>query len=218
MSPRPLLITDCDEVLLHFVTPFAAYLESAHDLTLHLDSFALSGNIRRADGSTLEPSAFMPLLEGFFETQMPMQTPAPGAVDVLATLARTADIVILTNVDQRHHAPRTAELARLGMPYRVVTNSGGKGQPVANLVAEYNPSAAVFVDDLPPHHSSVKAHAPSVYRLHMVAEPKLRALIPAAPDADARIDDWPTALRQIQSVFAASERRVDRFAGLRGAA
>lgn len=207
MTARPLLITDCDEVLLHFVTPFAAYLQTVHALTLHLDSFALSGNIRRADGSTLEPAAFMPLLEGFFETQMPMQTPAPGAVEALATLAEIADIVILTNVDDRHHAPRTAALAQLGMPYRVVTNSGGKGQPVVDLVTAYRPTATVFVDDLPPHHSSVKARAPSVYRLHMVAEPKLRTLIPAAPDADARIDDWPTALQQIQAVFASTALR-----------
>ena len=214
MSARPLLITDCDEVLLHFVTPFAAYLQAEYDLTLNLDSFALSGNIRRADGSTLEPTAFMPLLEGFFETHMPTQTPAPGAVEALATLAETADVVILTNVADRHHAPRTGELTRLGMPYRVVTNSGGKGQPVANLIAEYAPSSAVFVDDLPPHHTSVKARAPGVYRLHMVAEPRLRALIPAAVDADARIDDWPAALQRIQAVFASAGERVE----LRGAA
>ncbi len=213
MRARPLLITDCDEVLLHFVSPFAAYLLAEHALTLQLDSFALSGNIRRADGSTVEAAAFMPLLEGFFETQMPTQTPAPGAVEALATLAETADIVILTNVADRHHAPRTAALARLGMPYRVVTNSGGKGQPVADLLAEYAPSRAVFVDDLPPHHSSVKARAPSVYRLHMVADPRLQALIPVAADADARIDDWPTALKQIQTMFAA-----DRSVDLRGAA
>lgn len=214
MSARPLLITDCDEVLLHFVTPFKDYLLAVHGMTLQLDSFALSGNIRHADCSTVEPSAFMPLLESFFETHMPTQTPAPGAVDALATLAEIADIVILTNVADRHHAPRTTELARLGMPYRVVTNSGGKGQPVAALLAEYAPSAAVFVDDLPPHHSSVKAYAPSVYRLHMVADPQLQGLIPAAPDADARIDDWPAALQQIQTVFAAGERWTE----LRGAA
>lgn len=214
MSARPLLITDCDEVLLHFVIPFAAYLQAQHDLTLHLDSFALSGNIRRADGSTVGPAAFMPLLNGFFDTHMPTQPVAPGAAEALATLAESSDIVVLTNVDDRHQVQRSAELVRLGMPYRVVSNSGGKGPSVASLIAEYAPSAAVFVDDLPPHHSSVKAHAPSVYRLHMVAEPKLRTLIPAAPDADVRIDDWPTALKRIQQVFASGERNIE----FRGAA
>lgn len=201
MSPRPLVISDCDEVLLHFVTPFEAYLASAHDLTLRLDSFALTGNIRRADGELIEMTQFPSLLDGFFDTHMPTQTPAPGAVEALAELAETCDIVILTNVGDQHNALRTAELARHGMPYRVVCNSGPKGRPVQALVDEYQPSKTVFIDDLPPHHSSVKSRAPGVYRLHMVADPRLHVLIPAAPDADARIDDWPSALLHIQSVF-----------------
>ena len=198
---RPLVISDCDEVLLHFVTPFESYLQSAHDLTLRLDSFALTGNIRDASGELVERTAFPSLLEGFFDTHMTTQTPAPGAVAALATLAASCDIVILTNVADRHNVQRSAELSRHGMPYRVVTNSGPKGGPVQALVDYYQPSAAVFIDDLPPHHTSVKAQAPSVHRLHMVADPRLHALIPAAPDADVRIDDWPSALVYIQALF-----------------
>jgi len=198
MTARPLIISDCDEVLLHFVTPFEAYLQSVHTLTLRLDSFALTGNIRRGDGAAVPATEFMPLLDGFFDTHMPTQTAAPGAVDSLATLAGYCDIVILTNLADRYNAPRTAELARLGMPYRVVTNHGPKGAPVAALVAEYGPTAAVFIDDLPPHHSAVREAAPAVYRLHMVADPKLQSLIPASADADVRIDRWPDALTHIE--------------------
>ena len=200
---RPLLICDCDEVLLHFVGPFQDYLLERHDLALSLDTFALSGNIRRADGTTVEPEHFMPLLDGFFDTHMPTQTPAPGAQAALAEIARVADIVILTNIADRHAEVRTTELARLGMAYPVIGNSGGKGTPVAALVEQYGPTRAVFVDDLPPHHSSVKARAPQVYRLHMVAEPRLRDLIPRAPDADIRIDSWDVALPHILSVMEA---------------
>ncbi|MBV8970875.1 MAG: hypothetical protein JO290_01140 [Sphingomonadaceae bacterium] len=73
--------------------------------------------------------------------------------------------------------------------------------PVARLVAEYGATRAAFVDDLPPHHSSVKRAAPHVFRLHMVADPRLHPLIPAAADADARIDDWPSALPVLQSAL-----------------
>ena len=198
MMARPLIISDCDEVLVHFVTPFEAYLQSVHAMTLRLDTFALAGNIRRADGSAVEPTEFMPLLDGFFDTHMPTQTAAPGAVAALATLADYCDIVILTNLADRYNAPRAAELGRLGMPYRVVTNQGPKGTPVAGLIDEYRPSAAVFIDDLPPHHSAVRRAAPDVLRLHMVADAKLQALIPPAPDADVRIDDWPGALVHIE--------------------
>lgn len=195
---RPLVICDCDEVLLHFVAPFGDYLQRRHDLTLGLETFALTGNIRRADGAAIEATELLPLLDGFFDTDMTTQTPTPGAADALATLAESCDIVILTNVDSRHNAVRTAELARHGMPYRVVCNDGAKGAPVKALVDEYGAPRAAFVDDLPPHHSSVKRAAPHVFRLHMVADPRLRGLIPAAIDADARIDDWPAALARLQ--------------------
>lgn len=198
---RPLVICDCDEVLLHFVGPFGDYLAAEHDLTLHLDSFALSGNIRRADGTTIEPMGFMPLLNGFFDTHMTTQPPAPGAAAALAALAADCDVVILTNVDDRHNGIRTDTLARHGMPYRVVCNSGPKGGPVRALTEEYGAKTAAFVDDLPPHHSSVKRAAPQVFCLHMVADPRLRPLIPAAPDADARIDDWAAALPVLRTAL-----------------
>ena len=198
---RPLLICDCDEVLLHFVTPFSDYLQSVHDLTLNLTSFALTSNVRRAAGSVIDPPEFPALIGGFFDTHMPTQTPTPGAVVALATLADHADIVILTNLQDHHAAERTHELARLGMPYRVIGNQGPKGKPVAALVAEYGADRVVFVDDLPPHHSSVKAEAPGVHRLHMVADPMLWPVMPAASDADARIDRWDDALPHIRSIL-----------------
>ncbi len=190
---KPLLITDCDEVLLHFVMPFAGYLQSEHALTLRLDSFALTGNIRRDDGGAIEPWEFKPLLDGFFDTHMPTQTETPGASAALAEIAKVADIVILTNIAEHHALVRNHELEKLGMPYRVIGNNGPKGLPVRALIEQYGPTRTVFVDDLPPHHSSVKKEAPEVYRLHMVAEPSLRGLIPTAPDADIRLDDWSQA-------------------------
>lgn len=198
---RPLVICDCDEVLLHFVAPFGDYLQAEHDLTLHLDSFALTGNIRRSDGSTIEPMGFMPLLNGFFDTHMATQPPAPGAAAALAALAADCDIVVLTNVDDRHNGVRTDLLAGHGMPYRVVCGSGPKGAPVRDLIGEYDAKAVAFIDDLPPHHSSVKRAAPAVFCLHMVADPRLQSLIPAAPDADARIDDWTTALPVLRTAL-----------------
>ena len=195
---RPLVICDCDEVLLHFVGPFTDYLANEHALTLGLDTFALTGNIRRADGTVIEPIEFIPLLDGFFTTHMPTQTPAPGAAEALAVLARDCDIVILTNVAEMHNGVRTAELARHGMPYRVLCNSGSKGRPAAALLEEYRPTRAAFIDDLPSNHASVRRAAPGVFRLHMIADPRLHPLIPPAVDADARIDDWPSALVRLQ--------------------
>ncbi len=200
--PRPLLVSDCDGVLLEFARPFIDYLDTEHALTLELTSFALVGNIRSASGEPIAPEAFPALLDGFFTTHMPTQTPLPGAVAALATLAEYCDIVILTNIADHHAEVRTSELARLGMPYRVIGNHGPKGAPIRALVDEFQPSMTVFIDDLPPHHSSARKIVPHVHRLHMVGEPPLRGLIPAALDAHARIDDWPEALDHIEAVFA----------------
>lgn len=199
---RPLIICDCDEVLLHFAVPFRGYLAAEHDMDLRFDSFSLAGSIkRRSGGDGITQADVEPLLDGFFDTHLETQYPAAGAVEALSSLAAAADIVILTNVKDMIRTRRGAELARHGMPYEVVCNRGPKGPPVAALVAERQPSAALFIDDLPPHHSSVAKHAPEVHRLHMIADPELRGLIPAAPDAHARIDDWPTAHPYIRQVL-----------------
>lgn len=203
---RPLIVSDCDGVLLDFADPFTAYLADEHGLTLKLTSFALSGNIHHPDGTPVEAKAFPALLDGFFSTHMPSQTPIAGAVKALATLAEYCDVVILTNIADHHAVTRTSELARLGMPYRVIGNQGPKGEPIRTLIDAFNPSVAVFIDDLPPHHSSAKAVVPAVHRIHMVAEAPLRDLIPHAPDADVRIDHWPEALSHIQSVLRGSIR------------
>ena len=84
----------------------------------------------------------------------------------------------------------------------MLCNRGGKGRPVRELIEEMRPTATVFVDDLSVHHESVAKHAPDVWRLHMIAEPRLAARTPPAPHAHARIDDWVDALPWILERFA----------------
>ena len=201
MKARPLIVSDCDGVLLHFIAPFVDYLREVHGLTLSMDSFALTGNVKRADGSAVEPKEFPPLLDGFFADWMHNQHPIIGAADSLGQLAKDCDMVVLTNIADHHAERRTFELARLGMPYRVIGNQGGKGPPMQKLLDEFQPSEAIFIDDLPPNHTSVKAHVPHVHRLHMVAETEVRHLIPQSPDAHARHDDWPAMLSHIETIL-----------------
>ncbi len=201
--PRPLIISDCDGVLVEFARPFTDYLLVEHRLTLTLETFALAGNIRDAAGNVLPVADFPPLLQGFFTTHMPQQRAVPGAVESLARLADYCDVVVLTNIADIHADTRTSVLRQLGMPFRVMSNQGAKGPAIRALLEEFQPSAAVFIDDLPPNHSSAAKLAPEVHRLHMVAEHDLRHLIPPAPDAHARIDDWADALPHIESHITA---------------
>lgn len=188
---RPLLILDCDEVILAFAGPFARWLREARDVELRFDSFALSGNMRHlSDGRLVEPQDFPALLDGFFEHGQRLQAPAEGAVEALNDLRCDMDLVVLTNIPAAWRDIRLEVLREHGLDVPVHANDGPKGRMVKELAGD---RPAVFVDDLPPHHMSAAKHAPDVGRLHMVADATLRGLIPAAPDAHARIDDWKDA-------------------------
>jgi hypothetical protein len=199
---KPLLITDCDEVLLHMVRHFGTWLGEAHEIDFDLSHHDWSRAMRPRDGSTLTPDAMWGYLDGFFPAQMSRQTLVPHAREALAALADMADIVVLTNLKDQCQTHRVDQLAEHGIAHRVVCNQGGKGRPVAALVEEFMPSVTVFVDDLAQHHESVARAAPAVFRLHMVAEPAMASFVPAAPHAHARIDDWREAQRWIGARFA----------------
>lgn len=198
---RPLLISDCDEVLLHMVRHFATWLDEAHDIEFRYDSWELAKNMRRRGGAPLTQEEMFGYLGGFFPAEMARQTLVPHAGQALAALAEHADIVILTNLEDACHTHRVAQLERFGIAHRVECNQGGKGAPVARLVEEHGAPVTVFVDDLPHHHESVARHAPAVWRLHMIAEPALAAGVPPAPQAHARIDDWRDARDWIAARF-----------------
>ena len=203
--PRPLLITDCDEVLVHMVRHFADWLGEVHEVDFSYGSWELAKNMRRRSGEPLTQEEMWGYLHGFFPEQMHRQTIVPHAREAIAALGARADVVILTNLQDQCQTHRVDQLAAFGIEHRVVCNQGGKGTPVAALIAEYQPSVAVFVDDLPVHHQSVADQAPDVWRLHMVSEPQLAAGIAPAPAAHARIDDWGQAQAWIEARFAAAE-------------
>ena len=200
---KGLLICDCDEVLLHMVRHFGVWLRERHDIDFNMAGGDFRNSMRRPDGRLIEFDEMRGLIDGFFPDEMDRQTLVPGAREALAALADSADIVILTNLGDHCRDARIAQLAAFGIAHRVETNQGGKGDPVARLVAEHGNPVTVFVDDLGVHHESVARHAPQVHRLHMVSEPELAPHIKPAPCAHARIDDWATARGWIADRFAA---------------
>ncbi|MFC3578977.1 HAD family hydrolase [Sphingomonas hylomeconis] len=201
---RPLLICDCDEVLLHMVRHFGTWLGETHDIDFAIAGGDFASSMTRRDGGpALTREDMWGMLDGFFPGEMDRQTLVPHAREALATLAKAADIVILTNLQDQCRQPRIEQLAKFGIDHRVECNQGGKGDPVAKLVAEHGNPVTVFVDDLAVHHDSVAKHAPGVHRLHMVSEPALAPHVPKAPAAHARIDDWNDAELWIMERFAA---------------
>lgn len=195
---RPLVICDCDEVLLHMVSHFGEWLDEVHDLDFVLEGGNFINAVRPRDGSApLVGQEIWPLLNGFFDTEMGRQTIVPGASEALVSISEHAEIVILTNLQDEFRDARAEQLRRVGIDFPVHTNQGGKGEKVEKLLADLAPSLALFVDDLGVHHESVARATPQVWRLHMIAEPTLAPQIPQADHAHARIDDWHEAQQWI---------------------
>ena len=199
---RPLLITDCDEVLLHMVAHFRDWVGETRDMDFALHTGEFSDALtHRADGRVVDEAEVWPLLDGFFATEMARQTLVPHAGEALRRIGEIADVVILTNIRDHGHAGRVAQLETHGIRVPVRCNQGGKGPPALELIEQYRPSVTLFVDDLPVHHASMAKHAPDVWRLHMIAEPEMAPNVPPARHAHARIDDWGAATDWILARF-----------------
>ena len=104
---------------------------------------------------------------------------------------------MLTNLLDHRQETRTRQLADHGLGLRVFTNQGPKGPKLKAILEEYQPSRAIFIDDLAFHHGSAAEVTPDIARLHLCGEPLLAPHITCAHEAghaDARIDDWASAL------------------------
>jgi len=195
---RPLLISDCDEVLLHMIAPFRGWLAGEHGIAFDLSGGDFANAMRHAaSGETVSQEEMWRLLNLFFDEEMHRQYPIAGAVDAIGAISELADIVVLTNLKDHRQEARARQLAEHGISLRVFTNQGPKGPALKAIVDEFAPSRAVFIDDIAQHHGSVAETVPHVVRLHMCGEPEVAPHIScahAAGHAHARIDRWPEAL------------------------
>lgn len=195
---RPLIISDCDEVLLHMVAHFRDFLDEQHGIDFALDNGDWGKALTwQASGETVERTDIWKYLNLFFDTEMDRQLPIKGAMEAMGTLSEQADVVILTNLLDERRDRRAEQLRRYGIDVPVYTNQGPKGPALARILAEYNPTKAVFIDDLAQHHGSAAETVPHVTRLHLCGEPAIAPHIACgekAGHAHARIDEWDRAL------------------------
>lgn len=195
---RPLIISDCDEVILHMVAHFKEWLEEGDEITFNLEGNNFATAMRwRENGEVLPPEEIWRYLGKFFDTEMDRQLPIAGAVNGINRLSEEADVVILTNLVDKRRDHRAEQLQSHGINARVFTNQGPKGPALRAIIEEYSPSRAIFIDDLAQHHRSVSEEVPHVKRLHLCGEPTIAPHIDCAHEAGhahARIDQWSEAL------------------------
>ncbi|QJB70798.1 HAD family hydrolase [Parasphingorhabdus halotolerans] len=178
------------------VVPFQQWLDADKHIHFDLENGSDFANALRHkhDGTQVLPEQIWPMLKEFFDTEMYRQGAIDGAVEAINKLSDTADVVILTNLMDDRQEARAEQLRAVGIDCPVYCNQGGKGEALSSILAEYQPSVTVFVDDLGHQHGSVAKHAPEVWRLQMVGEPILAKHIKTNPAAHARIDSWSEAL------------------------
>ena len=206
---RPLIISDCDEVLLHMVAHFRDWLSETQGVDFNMEGNDFSSALRWQDGGeALEQEQIWRMLGGFFDTELHRQTPIPGAIEGLNSLKDHADVVILTNLVDKRQQMRTEQLVEHGLDARVFTNQGPKGPALQAIIEEYAPSQAIFIDDLAQHHASARETIPDITTLHLCGEPQLAPHIACAHKAghaDARIDNWAEALPWLQERLGVGE-------------
>ena len=129
---RPLLITDCDEVLLHMVSHFADWLDEEHQVAFRPRERRLR---RRADrppdrrGAAGRP--VWPLLDGFFrDRDAPPDAGAGRARGARARSARSPTSSSSPTSATRRTAGASSSSPATASATKSSATSGGKGGPV----------------------------------------------------------------------------------------
>ena len=186
---RPLLVCDVDEVLVHFIAGFEAWL-AERGLYLAPDSWSIEGNVR--DCKTHRP---LPdyrvhrLVHAFFREGVASLQPLDGAVEALHRLSDACEIVLLTNLPHRYATQRRENMQRLGLPFPLITNQGPKG-PAVKALAAATGEACIFIDDHAAYVESVGRHVPDAHLFHFLHDPRFarHAGTPSLPHW--RVRNW----------------------------
>lgn len=197
---RPLLVLDVDEVLLEFMVPFMRFLD-AQGLVFLAKTFRLTGNIvDQKTQAPLDQAAVSAVLDGFFQAQRNWQTAALGAAEAVASLARSAEVVMLTAMPHRHRDIRRLHLDALGFPYPLLTTEAAKGPALRQLRGEAARPVA-FVDDIPYNLVSVREAVADAHLFNLMSYREMRPLLPPMPDGIVIADDWTEAAPKIATAL-----------------
>lgn len=186
---RPLIALDMDDTLVHFVGHMSEWM-TGRGFEMRLTSYQLEGSMfKRGSDRPLPFEDCIQIINDFFAAETERQREIDGAVQAVADLAQTAQIVILTNVPRHAAVARQVNLDTLGLDHPLVINSGGKGRAMAWLAARAGGPVAL-VDDSTTQLESVAKHAPGVVRIHFAGTEHIARLYPSCAAADEQVHDW----------------------------
>ncbi|MEL6765786.1 MAG: hypothetical protein AAFP17_01290 [Pseudomonadota bacterium] len=198
---KPLLIVDCDEVIVEFAGHLGRWLPKL-GYELRLEKYELEGAIfPEGEAHPVGFEAAINLINAFFEEETAHQAPIEGAVETLTRMAEAVQVVLLTNIPRHGRADRLINMQTIGLgALPVVVNTGGKGRAIAWASAKAG-ATTVFVDDSPFQIASAARHAEHVGRLHFRGATGLGNVLPKAPEADAEPESWAACEEMLRQRF-----------------
>ena len=207
---RPLVVCDVDEVVMHFLSALEDFLGD-NGMWLDPASFALNGNVRRRHVNDPVPAAELgDLLTRFFTERARRLEPIEGAHAALASLARIAQVVLLSNIPAAFRDDRLANLAAHGFDYPLVVNQGPKGLAVKTMIESHD-DVVVFIDDVPGYVVSVAEHCPRVKLVHFLQDQRFGRHVGPLDCGSFRTDNWREAHEHILGLLQQSRATGEKL-------
>jgi hypothetical protein len=190
ISPtKPLLISDVDEVIVHFIREFEEFIGKS-GLRIKPGNPAEPYHVFDAKtGQTISTATTFELVNEFFIKHTRTMKPISGAIEGLNSLSSQASVVMLTNLPHYAGNDRRANLSMLGLDFPVITNSGPKG-PALREIASRTKAPVVFIDDSQHFIQSAFDHAPNVHLIHFLHDERFSKFVPELDFVSLRSDSW----------------------------
>ncbi|MCF6196212.1 MAG: hypothetical protein L3J50_05860 [Emcibacter sp.] len=187
---RPVIISDADEVILHFAHILSDYLKT-QGMYVNFVSYALEGNIKYIDNDKPVDSAlFGEIIDDYFDNYVEKQPLVKNAAAHLKNLSEFCNIIILTNIPHDYADRRRALLTEAGLTYPMISSSGPKG-PVMKAIRKMTSQELIFIDDISHHHKSVAKFVPDALRIQFIANRHLNSIEKKSEFCHHRCHDWP---------------------------
>jgi hypothetical protein len=188
-ATKPLLISDVDEVIVHFIKEFEEFIGKS-DLSLKPGNPADPYHIfEHKTGLRLSTVQAFELVNDFFIKHTRHMKAISGAIEGLNALGNHATVVMLTNLPHFAGDDRRANLSMLGLNFPVITNSGPKGPAIRDLASRTS-APVVFIDDSQHFIQSAFDHAPDVHLIHFLHDNRFSTFVPNLDFVSLRSDNW----------------------------
>ena len=186
---KPLIVSDVDEVILHFLRGLEAHLDE-NGMWLDPASFALNGNIKfSGTNEPIPPARVGPVLHEFFAARAGTLDVIDNAAETLNALAETAEVVLLTNMPHPYREARIKNLRSHGIHHPVISNSGMKGAAVREIAAGTE-RPVIFLDDTPNNLHSVADTCPKTTVIHFIQDDRFGRHLDVIERFSLRTNNW----------------------------